>query len=425
MESNYSRLGDLIVETGPKNSENEITLLQGISNNKHFQKAKTNTVGIKLETYRIVRTNEFAFNRATTRNGEKISIARRKGEDCVVSPSYRIFKIKDETLLNSEYLEMWFKRPAFDRYARFRSHGSAHEFFDYDEMSEVELPVPSLEKQQEIVADYNAVQDRIRINEQLNTALEETAQALYKHWFVDFQFPVKYANSSTITSSPLERTEERLGYKSSGGAMVYNEELDMEIPLGWEVVSFLDELNINGGGTPKTTNPDFWNGSIPFFTPKDVGKSFFTINTEKYLTEEGLENCSSKLYNQNTIFITARGTVGAISISGRDMAMNQSCYAFIDKDNLQYYGHQSAKFAIDNLKRQAVGAVFSALVTKDFESTMILKPSLNVKQKFNHLLEPIYSNILNAQIENIKHRELSDLLLSKMATVVDGKELVN
>src|SRR5690554_2047839 len=185
----YKRLGDYIIEKVEFNEGNKYDLLQGVSNNKYFQKAKTNTIGVDLSKYRVAHHNQFVFNRATTRNGDKISIALRKGESCIVSPSYRIFEVKDENVLNPDYLLMWFKRPEFDRYARFKSHGSAHEFFDMEEMNEVELPIPSIEKQREIVAQYQAVENKIKVNEQICEKLEATAQTLYKQWFVDFEFP--------------------------------------------------------------------------------------------------------------------------------------------------------------------------------------------------------------------------------------------
>lgn len=185
----YKRLGDYIIEKVEFNEGNKYDLLQGVSNNKYFQKAKTNTIGVDLSKYRVAHHNQFVFNRATTRNGDKISIALRKGESCIVSPSYRIFEVKDENVLNPDYLLMWFKRPEFDRYARFKSHGSAHEFFDMEEMNEVELPIPSIEKQREIVAQYQAIENKIKVNEQICEKLEATAQTLYKQWFVDFEFP--------------------------------------------------------------------------------------------------------------------------------------------------------------------------------------------------------------------------------------------
>ena len=185
MRSSYKKLGPFISPHGPLNEEMEVKELLGISNQKFFQKSHTNTVGIDLSTYRIVRTNQFAFNRATTRNGEKISIALRQGDNCIVSPSYRIFKVNDENELLSEYLFMWFKRPEFDRYVRFKSHGSAHEFFEYDQMCEVELPIPCISKQREIVEEYNVIQKRINLNQQLIQKLEETVETIYKLWFVN------------------------------------------------------------------------------------------------------------------------------------------------------------------------------------------------------------------------------------------------
>lgn len=219
MKSTYKRLGNYIAPAGELNNGMKVSNLLGISNAKYFVKAKTNTIGIDLETYRIVRKGQFAFNRATTRNGDKISIALRYESDCIVSPSYRIFEVINTEELLPEYLMMWFRRPEFDRYARYKSHGSAHEFFEYNEMCEIELPIPSLEKQKEIIKEYHTITDRIKLNEQLNQKLEDTAQSIYKEWFVNFEFP----------------DENGKPYKSNGGEMVYCEKLEMEIPKGWKV----------------------------------------------------------------------------------------------------------------------------------------------------------------------------------------------
>ncbi|MBS1633619.1 MAG: restriction endonuclease subunit S, partial [Bacteroidetes bacterium] len=231
MKSNYKRLGDFIKPYHQFNDNMEITDLLGISNNKYFQRSHTNTIGIDLRTYRIVRTNQFAYNRATTRNGDKISIALRQGPDCIVSPSYRVFEVKDENELLPEYLMMWFRRPEFDRYARFKSHGSAHEFFEYEEMCDVMLPVPHPDKQREIVREYNVITNRITLNRQLNQKLEETAQAIYKQWFVDFEFP----------------DAEGKPYKTNGGEMEYCKELDKEIPKGWRKGTLEELLVLNYG----------------------------------------------------------------------------------------------------------------------------------------------------------------------------------
>ncbi|SEM95815.1 type I restriction enzyme, S subunit [Prevotella sp. ne3005] len=179
----YKRLGDYIEPIDERNSKLEIKLSQGICNEKYFQDPRQ--VAENSAADKIVRRGYFAYNRATTRNGEKISIAYREGPDCTVSSAYQVFRIKDEEKLNPKYLLMWYKRSDFDRYARFRSHGSAHEFFEYEEMCGVYLPLPDIDRQREIVEEYETLSRRIRLNEQMIEKLEATAQALYRKMFVD------------------------------------------------------------------------------------------------------------------------------------------------------------------------------------------------------------------------------------------------
>lgn len=179
----YKRLGDYIEPIDERNSKLEIKLSQGICNEKYFQDPRQ--VAENSAADKIVRRGYFAYNRATTRNGEKISIAYREGPDCTVSSAYQVFRIKDEEKLNPKYLLMWYKRSDFDRYARFKSHGSAHEFFEYDEMCDVYLPLPDVDRQREIVEEYETLSRRIRLNEQMIEKLEATAQALYRKMFVD------------------------------------------------------------------------------------------------------------------------------------------------------------------------------------------------------------------------------------------------
>ena len=179
----YKRLGDYIRPVDVRNRDLKIHLSQGICNAKYFQNPKQ--VADNPETHKVVRTGQFAYNRATTRNGEKISIALREGPDCTVSSAYQVFEVIDENQLDSRYLMMWFKRPEFDRLAIFYSHGSAHEFFEWDAMCDVMLPIPPITRQREIVEEYETVSRRIRLNNQMIQHLEATAQALYRKTFVD------------------------------------------------------------------------------------------------------------------------------------------------------------------------------------------------------------------------------------------------
>ena len=171
-------IGPYIHPVDERNTELSITLAQGITNTKMFSKPKQ--VAAAERNAKIVRKGQFAYNRATTRNGEKISIAYRVDEDCVVSSSYQVFEIAVKEKLLPEYLMMWFKRAEFDRYARYMSKGSAHEFFEYEEMEEVTIPIPNLSEQKSIVDIYNASLIRSRINEQLKEQIRDISPILIR-----------------------------------------------------------------------------------------------------------------------------------------------------------------------------------------------------------------------------------------------------
>ena len=182
----YQRLGDYIREVNVRNSELKVTNLLGLSIEKKFIPSIANTIGTDMSVYKIVRPMQFAYVPVTSRNGDKITIALYKGdESAIISQAYTIFDVNDKEALLPEYLMMWFLRPEFDRYARFHSHGSAREVFDWDELCNVMLPIPSISRQREIVEEYETLSRRIRLNEQMIARLEETAQALYRKMFVD------------------------------------------------------------------------------------------------------------------------------------------------------------------------------------------------------------------------------------------------
>lgn len=412
MRSNYKKIGPYIREVVEKNSDLAVELLLGVSVSKEFIPSIANIIGTDLSTYKIVRKNQFAYGPVTSRNSDKVSIALLNAEECIVSTSYTVFEVIDHDTLLPEYLMMWFRRPEFDRYARFKSHGSVRELFDWEEMCDVELPMPSIEKQREIVKEYHTIVDRIKLNERLNQKLEETAQAIYKQWFVDFEFPISAEYAAAIGKPELEGQP----YKSSGGVMVFNEVLKQEIPKGWGAVPFTEMFRLCGGGTPKTEVEEYWDGNIPFFTPKDTGSSYYSVNTEKSITELGLKSSSSKLYKKNTVFITARGTVGEIALASKPMAMNQSCYAVLMKlDDLQYFAHQHSLNAMKSLINEANGGVFGALVTRDFDGCLVLNPKEEYIRQHNKLTKNLYHMILNKQNETSLLNDLQSLLLAGLA----------
>ena len=237
-----------------------------------------------------------------------------------------------------------------------------------DVLQNLEINLPDLETQRIIGSVLRSIDDRISLNTAINENLEQQAQALFKNLIADVQ----------------------------------------------ERVPFTSVIQVLGGGTPKTGKQEYWNGEIPFFTPKDVGTPY-VLTTEKNITPLGLDNCNSRLYPVNTVFLTARGTVGKVSLAGVPMSMNQSCYALAGKDGLhQIIVYHYVLETVKALKHKASGAVFDAIITRDFDTESV--PALSSEQidSFIAVAEPIYSDILNRTIENQRLAALRDTLLPKL-----------
>ena len=407
MKSSYKALAAYIEPVNQLNDGMEVKELLGISNQKFFQNSHTNTIDIDLQTYRIVRTNQFAYNRATTRNGDKISIALRQGNDCIVSPSYRIFRSKDENELNSEYLMMWFRRPEFDRYARFKSHGSAHEFFEYDQMCQVELPIPHITKQREIVKEYNVIQNRIALNQQLIQKLEETAQAIYKAWFVDFEFP----------------DENKIPYKSNGGEMVWNEELQKEIPLGWEVGILKDVLECN----PETLSINDNFSSILYLDTSNITNNRINELQELNLdTDEIPSRARRKVKDNDIIYSTVRPALkhyGIIKNLPENLIVSTGFAVFRMKNsNLSselIYSFLTDEKTITFLQAKAEMSVstYPSVTSDDILNLDFVIPSEEVLNMTKEIFKSKDDFINLKNKENQKLAELKNLLLSKLATI--------
>lgn len=373
MEKGYKILGNYIRLVDERNKNLAVTKLLGVSISKKFIPSIANIVGTDLSNYKIVRTGQFAYGPVTSRNGEKISIAYLDEEDCIISSSYTVFEVENKEELDPEYLMLWFSRPEFDRYARYKSHGSVREIFDWNELCMVELPVPDIEKQRKIVKAYKTITDRIDLKQKINDNLINTTDTIF--------FKVFLENKPTAT------------------------------------ISFTDIVQLMGGGTPKTDEDSFWNGNILFFTPKDISRSPFCISTEKHLTNEGLNNCSSRLYPPYTTFVTCRGTVGNLALAGVPMAMNQSCYALKGKNDFPaLFVFSFTRYVIATMKKKASGAVFSALVTRDFEMEKVFEPNFEDAILFEKRVEPLFAQILANTNEIQQLLDLQNALLTQLSS---------
>ena len=296
-----------------------------------------------------------------------------------------------------KFLYWVLRSPAVQKQIASIKTGSAQPQLPISVMKNLRFPLPQIKEQKAIVTTLSCLDDMIELNNRTNKVLEEMAQAIFKHWFVDFEFP----------------NENGEPYKSSGGEME-DSELG-EIPLGWRIRQFTDIIEVTGGGTPKTSNHDYWDGEIPFFTPKDCNLNYYVLDTEKHITELGLENCNSKLYPTNTVFITARGTVGKIAIAGRPMAINQSCYALRYRgEPLQYYVHQITKNAVNELQHKASGAVFDAIVTRDFDSLKTIVPTTDLVRAYDSTISKTYELLRINNMQNVVLSLTRDTLLPKL-----------
>ena len=290
--------------------------------------------------------------------------------------------------VDTEFLYYLLSQNLFFAYVMSGANGSKMPRGDKQQIMNWEIEIPSEKEDQRRIASILSSLDRkIELSNKINADLEEMVQAIFKNWFVDFE-PFK------------------------DGKFV-DSELGM-IPEGWKVGRLTDVIKLMPGGTPKTSEPLYWdNGTIPFFSPKDVN-GVYCFATEKHITEAGLNKCSSNLYPKDTIFITCRGTVGKVCLAACDMAMNQSNYAIKAIDGYsQYYVFFLVKSVVERLIKKSNGAVFSAITSKDFDEEIFI-PSQKAVEDFTNVIDGFFRRIFTIGTENSRLSLLRDTLLPRL-----------
>ena len=390
MKSNYKRLGDYIQEVNIRNRDLSNISLLGVSIKKVLMPSIANIIGTDMSTYKLIRKNQFAYGPVTSRNGDKISIALLEEYDnAMVSQAYTVFEVIDESELLPEYLMMWFRRPEFDRYARFMSHGSAREIFSWTEMSETLLPIPTIEKQQEIVREYNTIQNRIALNNQLISKLEETAQAIYKQWFV--------------------------------------EGIDLQnLPIGWETKMLSEIASIKGGKRlPKGEELNDLKLGRPYIKVADMKKTKYLVLNDKfqYVSNDIQSLISRYIINSGDLIISIVGTIGMINIiddSLNNANLTENCFKInaFKLINANYlYHYLNSEIGKRIIEERTVGGVQGKLPMYNVESMSILIPEENLLHKFNTIIDKIDKTTLSKVKENKILEELKDLLLARMTRV--------
>ena len=418
MQSNYKRLGDYIQEVNIRNKDLNNYPLLGVSIQKVLMPSIANIIGTDMSTYKLIKKNQFAYGPVTSRNGDKISIALAEKQDhALLSQAYTVFEVVDENELHPEYLMMWFKRPEFDRYARFMSHGSAREIFSWTEMCDTLLPIPSLEKQLEIVREYNVIQNRIKLNNNLIAKLEETAQAIYKQWFVDFEFP----------------DENGLPYKRSGGKMI--ESGLGEIPFGWQRnnLGTIKEFTL-GGDWGKETNVGNFNeevycirgADIPTASLGQVGNIPSRFILTKNLQSRNLEffDIVIEISGGSPVQSTGRCLLVSreyLKYLGKPVVCSNFCRVIKAKNDFAIFLFTTIKHlykadVLFNYENSSNGVKNLALEDL-FKEELIVVPTKIIVEKFDAVFMRTnnFLTVIGEELESLKY--LSDLILSKMTKV--------
>lgn len=383
MKADYKVLGDYIRLVDQRNRDLSVTNLLGVSIEKRFIPSIANIVGTDLSSYKIVRTGQFAYGPVTSRNGEKISIAYLDGDDCIISSSYTVFEVMKKDELDSEYLMLWFSRPEFDRYARYKSHGSVREIFDWNEICMVELPVPAIEEQRKIVKAYKAITDRIALKKQINDNLEAIALAIYKSFFVDF------------------------------------EPFDFVQPESWKEVTIEDiATEIICGKTPPTVNAENYGGNVPFITIPDMHGSVYTTSTERFLSEKGVATQANKTLPPNSICVSCIASVGLVCLTAEPSQTNQQINSIVCKKNISpFYVYIKMSTLTDYLKQLGAGGSTTLNVNKTlFGQIPILLPDEIVMNEFHENVQPLFSAIRANQYEMQHLESLKSLLLTQISS---------
>lgn len=281
--------------------------------------------------------------------------------------SGRCLRVRPSEEVEPLFLYYFFCLNATKEFVRSIAVGATMPSINTKLLGEVEVVCPGIEEQRKIADILSKIDDKIEENQKINENLQQQAQALFTQCY---------------------------------------EQADVSVP-------FTDLIQVLGGGTPKTGEASYWNGEIPFFTPKDVATPY-TLTTEKTITQSGLEHCNSRLYPVNTVFVTARGTVGKVGLAGVPMAMNQSCYALTGKSISPLLTYHYTLMTVAHLKHKASGAVFDAIITRDFETETVKKLSDTLAEQFVAVASPIYECILNNTLESQRLADLRNALLPKL-----------
>ena len=393
MKEGYRLLGDFIQPVDERNRDLRVDYLLGVSISKQFISSIANIVGTDLSNYKIVRTGQFAYGPVTSRNGEKISIALLRDKDCIISSSYTVFEVVNKNELDPEYLMLWFSRPEFDRYARYMSHGSVREIFEWDELCKVELPVPDIDKQRSIVKAYQTITERIELKRQINDNLEATVQAVFKSLLIDYE-----------------------------GAE-YPDFVEFEFgkyPSSWDLVDLDSVVDVRDGthDSPSPTESGKYLITSRHLLPYAVDRS------EAYFISEAdfkKANERSKVEYGDILF-SMIGTIGIITLitdKEIDFAIkNVGLFRTSQNPTIRYFilSYLKSKIVENYIASYMAGSTQSYVSLNALRKIPLILPTEDVLQYFEKQVTPLYAKMIENTHEIAKLSDLKNVITTSMSS---------
>ena len=366
----YKTIEELVTRVDERNSDGTISELIGVSIDKCFIKSVANTNGTDLSKYKIICKNDFAVSLMQVSRDGKIPVARlEEYEEAIMSPAYPIFRVKDKNIILPDYLEMWFKRPEFDREAAFIAVGGVRGSMPWEEFAKMKLPVPSIEKQQKIVNAYKIVTDRIALKQRINDNLEAQANAIFSSSAPDFTDLQPIHNFGTVIT----------------------------------------------GKTPPTSVAEYYGNDIPFIKTPDMHGNVYITSSECSLSKAGADSQKNKYIPENTVVVACIGAnAGEVALTSYIAQTNQQINAIISKYPCFLYF--SIKAHTVELRTLGEGSSTMININKtSFENYEIPTPSDNTLQQLEHKLNIIFSAILHNLQEIDRLNETKDLLVTQLS----------
>ena len=393
MRSSYRIVGDFIKQSKLKNDDGRIDRLLGVNLDKKLMPSVANLNGVDLTKYKVIKKGQFGCKLMSVGRDKKVPISRLTSYgEALISSAYFVFEVIDENELNPEYLMMWFSRSESDRFQWFQSGADIRGRITWEEFCSLPIKVPSIVKQREIVKECNTIVNRIKLNEQHSQKLEETAQALYKHWFVDFEFP-------NVNGQP---------YKSSGGKMIYNDELDQEIPVGWNF-DYLNNIceNLNKKRKPISgIEREDIQGVYPYYGAMGV-----VDYIDKYIFEG-----TYLLVSEDGVHVTDKNGNPSLQYVWGKFWVNNHAH-ILQGNHLISTEYLMLALKNTNVSHLVTGAAQPKINLGNLSSIQLHIPNDRVLDLFNRGVSKLYQNYKLISDENNLLKEAKELLLSKMTKI--------